>query len=164
MLLISNFNFGRIIMSTNTEPIVPSSKEVALAEKSSRILSDIIKENKTAILQFVDAKRTKKINIPPLAVQILVDILEEMGQGNAISVTPIPTELTTKQAANFLNVSHPFFMNLLDEGKIRSRKVGTKYRVLAKDVIRYKTTMKKKRLKTLETLTRQAQKLKMGYE
>lgn len=155
-------------MSTNLTgngPIVPSNKEIALAEKSSRILSDYIKSTKNPTVQFVNSKKqNKKIELPPRALQLLADILDEMGQGNAISVIPISTELTTQQAADFLNVSRPYLINLLHEGKIPFRKVGTKRRILAKDVIRYKTTIDKKRYKALAELTKQAQELKMGYE
>lgn len=148
----------------DNETIIPSHKEATLAEKSSRILSDIVKSNRKAILQFVDAKNTKKIDLPPIAVQLLIDILDEIGQGNAISVISIPTELTTEQAAHLLNVSHPFFLSLLKDGKIRSHKIDAKQRVLSKDVMRLKAAMKKKSLKALAQLTAQAQKLKMGYE
>lgn len=146
------------------EPIVPSNKEVALAEKSSRILSDYIKSTKTPTLQLVDSKKeNKKIVLPPLALQLLVGILEQMGQGNAITLIPIHSELTTQEAADLLNVSRPYLVNLLKEGKIPFRKVGTKRRILAEDLIRYKTAIDKKRLKALAALTKQAQELNMGY-
>ena len=96
-------------------------------------------------------------------MQLLVGILEEMGQGNAVSLIPIHTELTTQEAADLLNVSRPYLINLLKEGKIPFRNVGTKRRILAKDVLRYRASIDKKRLKALEALTKQAQELDMGY-
>lgn len=154
-------------MATNPidlESAIPSNKEAALAEKSGRILSDYIKKTKTPTLQLVDTKKeSKKIVVPPQALLLLVGILDEMSQGNAVSLIPIHAELTTQEAADLLNVSRPYLINLLKEGKIPFRKVGTKRRVLAEDVLRYKTTIDKKRLKTLEALTKQAQELDMGY-
>ena len=59
-------------MSTNftgNEPIVPSNKEMALAEKSSRILSDYIKSTKKPTLQFINSKKqNKKIELPPVLI------------------------------------------------------------------------------------------------
>lgn len=128
-------------------------------------MSAYIKSTKAPSLQFVNNKRqNKKIELPALAVKLLMDILGQIGQGNAVSIIPVHAELTTQQAADFLNVSRPYLIDLLSKGDIPFRKVGTKRRVLAKDVIRYKTTIDKKRDKALAELTKQAQLLKMGYE
>jgi excisionase family DNA binding protein len=155
-----------MIMSTSLkdrEPIVPSNKEAALAEKSSRILSDYIKTTKKPILHLVGTNEDKTITLPSQVLYLLVGILKEMGKGNAVSLIPIHTELTTQEAADLLNVSRPYLINLLKEGKIPFRKVGTKRRILAKDLLRYKANIDKKRLKTLEKLTKQAQEFDMGY-
>ena len=63
-----------------------------------------------------------------------------------------------------LNVSRPYFVKLLDNREIPSRKVGSKRRVLAKDVLQYKSILAKKRQKILDELTRKSQDFDMGYE
>jgi len=90
-------------------------------------------------------------------------MLQKMQQGTTFSLIPIHNELTTQEAADLLNVSRPYLINLLKEGKIPYRNVGTKRRILAKDIIRYKKAIDKKRYKALEELTKQAQELDMGY-
>jgi excisionase family DNA binding protein len=111
-----------------------------------------------------EGKRQAQVEIPAQALPLLVDILTQMGEGNAVTLVPIHHELSTQEAADLLNVSRPYFVNLLEEGKIPFRKVGTKRRILAKDVLAYKMKIDEARLKTLSELTDESQKLAMGYE
>lgn len=104
-----------------------------------------------------------KVQLPPQAVKVLEKTLEYLAEGKEVTVTAQPEELTTQQAADFLRVSRPFLIGLLDKGEIPFRKVGTHRRVLFSDLQRYKEQIDAKRLKTLEELAAQAQELNMGY-
>ena len=72
-------------------------------------------------------------------------------------------ELTTQQAADFLHVSRPYFVKLLDQGKIPHRKVGVRRWVRLEDVLRYMDATSDAASKALEELIEQAQELNMGY-
>jgi excisionase family DNA binding protein len=146
------------------EPVAPSAAETELARESSRRLAHYLGNKDGVRLQIIkDGKPGKALVLPASAIRLLVHILTEMAEGNAVTLVPIHAELTTQQAADLLNVSRPYLVKLLDEGKIPHRTVGKYRRVRFDDLMAYKKQNEQQRLKALEELTAQAQELNMGY-
>lgn len=153
---------GTMIAKAN-ETVIPTKKETVLAEESMKVLS-YMKPDKNPKLQFLSKDHhARQITIPDSAFRLLIDILTYMAKGNAVTLMPVHAELTTQEAANILNVSRPYLVELLETGKIPYRKVGTRRRVLVNDLLDYKEKIDKARLKALEKLAEQAQDLDMGY-
>jgi excisionase family DNA binding protein len=88
---------------------------------------------------------------------------KHLAKGKKVTVATHSVDMTTRQAADFLRVSHLFLVNLLEKGEIPCRKVGTRRRILFEDAAAYKRRVDKKRLKVLKDLAAQAQELGMGY-
>lgn len=145
--------------STLNEPVTPTDEDARLAEACSRRLVPLVNQNLLLRL----AESDEAIELPAGAVRLLVDLLLEMADGNAVTLVPIRTELTTQQAADLLGVSRPFLVKQLEEDVIPFRKVGTHRRLLFCDVMAYKRKMDQKRLEALDELAAQAQDLDMGY-
>ena len=147
-------------------PIAPTEEDLAQAMASSQLLASYLHEEKShyTIKVMSDGTTGVAVTIPAAAYRLLVDILAEMGSGNGVRIVPIKKELTTSEAAELLNVSRPYLVDLLESGKIPFRKVGPRRRVLLSDVMAYKNQIDEQRRQTLAELAAQAQELKMGYE
>lgn len=152
------------VTSKTYEPVSPTEQDTLLAESSSQQLAAFVQdEDEVQKIVVMENGTSTEVNIPAVAFRMLVNVLTQMAQGNAITIIPIQAELTTQQAADVLNVSRPFLIELLEKGQIPFRKVGTRRKVLLKDVMDYKKRTDDARLKILEELAAQAQELNMGY-
>ena len=146
------------------EPIVPTAQDAAIAREASRMLAPYIDHLETLRFQVGEEKKTaQKLSLPASAIRLLLDLLTEMAAGNAMTLIPVHAQLTTQQAADVLNVSRPFLVSLLEEGKIPHVKVGTHRRILFEDLMRYKNSVDRERHKTLDELVTQSEALGMGY-
>ena len=139
-------------------------QEAEEAKITSRALSKYAHNERLHLKIATNNNESDDLILPGYAINLLLNILTEMSKGNAITVMPIQAELSTQETAELLNVSRPHLVDLLEQGKIPFRKVGTHRRVLAKDVFDYKQRIDTDRLKSLDELAAQAQGLGMGYE
>lgn len=103
------------------------------------------------------------LEISTEAFTLLQKILDLMARGKSITIVPTDESLTTQQAARMLNVSRPHVVKLLEAGEIPFKMVGSHRRIFLKDLEAYEKKIAKKREKQLRFLTKQAQKLDMGY-
>lgn len=148
----------------NGLPSLPTDQEIALAKEGSRELSMVI-ETKEGIQEITvrHGENEQTVRLPSSAFQLLMDVLVNISQGNAVQVVPIHAELTTQQAADLLMVSRPHLIKLLDEGKITHRKVGTHRRVPYGALLAFKEQQAQARGAALDALAAEAQELGMGY-
>lgn len=80
------------------------------------------------------------VELPAQAIDLLVQLLGQLAEGNAVTIVPVHAELTTQQAADLLNVSRPFVIKLIEQGRLPHKMVGTHRRIRAADVIAYQKT------------------------
>jgi excisionase family DNA binding protein len=103
------------------------------------------------------------LRLPKAVSELLYHLLTEMAQGNAVTLFPIHAELTTQEAADYLNVSRPYLIRLLEEGKIKFNMVGTHRRVKFGDLEAFRKSSEDERKRVMDDLAAQAQQLGMGY-
>ena len=87
-------------MTTATPSPLPSPEEVVLARDSGRALSAFLatRADIQQIEIFDDKGAAHPVRLPVSALRLLVDVLTEIGEGNAVSIIPTHAELTTAVA------------------------------------------------------------------
>jgi excisionase family DNA binding protein len=93
------------------------------------------------------------------AAVLLAQILGYLANGEGVNVMPDSAELTTQQAAEFLNVSRPYLIKLLETEQIPFRRVGTHRRIRFRDLRLYRSRDDMERRQAADELTQLSQDL-----
>lgn len=139
---------------------IPSKAVVEQAEDALAALNERVSAAGPAAAETVISV---ELELPAFAARLLVEALEALVEGQAVTVVPVAAELTTQQAAELLNVSRPYLIKLLDERRLPFRKVGNRRKVKLEDVLRYKRRDDVERQRVLDELTREAQEIGLEY-
>lgn len=147
-------------MLTLDKSLIPNQRDVLLAKETHRQLGGVSLGQKESVWMQIEGKM---VAIPVAAARLMLDIISRMADGKSMAVIGLDDEVSPQEVAEMLHVSRPFASKLFDEGAFPSRKVGTHRRALASDVLAYKESEKLARLKALDELAAQSQRLNLGY-
>lgn len=152
--------------STHPEVSLPVEREMQAAVEGQRTLATYLSTSfKTQRIQIFDDKNeAHQIELPTSALRLLVDILAELADGNAVKIVPVHAELTTQEAADLLNVSRPHLVKLLEAAVLPFHMTGKHRRVRFADVMQYKSERERTSEEAMKALAEQAQRLGMDYE
>jgi excisionase family DNA binding protein len=93
-----------------------------------------------------------KMELPDPIFHVLLRTVQMMMRGQTILLMPEDECVTTKAAADFLGVSRPFLVSLLNDGKIPFFEVGSHKRIKFKDLHAYKNVRDSERQTGLRRL------------
>jgi excisionase family DNA binding protein len=152
--------------TTLSKMTLPVEREVQAAVQGQRALAAYLatKFETQSIQIFDDKNQAHQVELPTSALRLLVDILAELADGNAVQVVPVHAELTTQEAADLLNVSRPHLVKLLEEGLLPYHRTGKHRRVRFADLMQFKSERDHASEQAMAELAKQAQELGMGYE
>jgi excisionase family DNA binding protein len=145
----------------HVDAVLPSeedAKQAVLAAQTINRYLDREEENQPLAVKLGDAAT---VPLPASAARLLVDVLTNIGDGNAVLVLPMHREVSTQQAADLLNVSRPYLIGMLERRELPFRQVGTRRRVQLEDVLAYKARQAERRRRVLDELTAQAEDLEL---
>ncbi len=137
------------IASSGVDTVVPADLE----REQLRALATALRARDGAATRLVTPSGATHA-IPEAVRALLALLVQELAEGNSVTVAPATKQLTTQQAAEVLGVSRPFLIKLLDEGALPHHRVGSHRRVALADVVVYKDEQKKQRRAAMEELTK----------
>jgi excisionase family DNA binding protein len=121
-----------------------SERDMELAKIAQRLIMvglDHSRANQIALISD-DDQAVAKLELPPHMLRFFADLLGMMSRHELITLVPHDHELSTQEVANFLNVSRPFVVKLIDEGRLKCKKVGRHRRVEMADAIHLRHAMR----------------------
>ena len=102
--------------------------------------------------------------VPREAAVLLAKILGFLANGEGVNVMPESAELTTQQAAEFLNVSRPYLIKLIEDGSLPcTLTAGNHRRLRLSDVLAYRRVRDQDRRAALDEMSAEAERLGLRY-
>src|SRR5699024_178976 len=146
---------SRSAAARNARTYVPSSVDESEAQRFSEILESLA--STTSERPALVGPHNEEIPLPREAFAVLVQVFEAMKQGLAIHVAPLNAQLTTQEAADYLDISRPTSVKLLESAKLAFTKPGRHRYVRLDDVSEYAERVRTQRAEALDSLARDAE-------
>ena len=90
--------------------------------------------------------------VPPQALQFFSEILRQMVKREPMVLFAQKYELTTLEAAAFLNVSRTFVIKEINKGKLQCRLINSHRRLEFQELVRYQVEQKKRSEEALKKI------------
>ena len=133
---------------------LPTQDEIACAAEAATALAQARAADGVLAIHGEDGK---SVLLAPAIADLVIDLLGGVASGNAVTLVPARGMLTTRQAADILNVSRPHLSKLLKEGEIPFIPVGAHRRVIHADLMAYKDRRDAARNAALDEIARLGQ-------
>ncbi len=146
------------------EPPKMSAQELEMARVAQRCIMEALDRSKAvSIMLTSDGEGQPSVAVPPAALKLIGQLLGAMSEGRPVLLVPEKQELTTVEAANFLNVSRPFVIKEIEAGRLPYRMVGRHRRIAFEDLVAYERKMREKQRTALERMAENERELGLDY-
>ena len=137
------------IETASYPPREPSPEDMASASIAASALTNARADDGVLEIRVGDAA---SFRIAPPLSDLLIELVRRVSDGDMIGLVPANSMLTTNQAADILNVPHPYLMKLLEDGEIFHLPSGYLHRVSLVDLMKYKERRNRERSAALDEI------------
>jgi excisionase family DNA binding protein len=153
---------ARVALGLEPDPIPPTEQVSTLAAMAGSQVSRLLgAEPQESYAVRFEAAPEEPVVLPTAAVRLLAALLTELADRHAVTPTSHPAELSAQEAADLLNVTRPFLMELLDGAQLPYHKVGIRPRVRLSDLMSYKRLQDGQREAALSEIVTVSQDMKL---
>ncbi len=152
------------IDSDRLVPPLLNDRETEMVRTAERMIMACLDHSRAATITIEsDDGTSPSVQVPPQVLRVLGQTLGLMARHQPVMLVPEKQELSTVEAANFLNVSRPFLIKEIESGRLVHRMVGTHRRIRFSDLIDYANVMRIKQQEALDKKAANARELGLEY-
>lgn len=147
---------ARTSMTTDGHTYLPDEQDEASIDEFASALRRLEHEPVGMRCALVSADE-RRIEVPPMLFEVLTQVAKALSEGMGVSVAPLNAMLTTQEAADFLGISRPTFVRILDRGEIPMERPGRHRYVRLSDLIAHQENVRLKRRRILDEMARDSE-------
>jgi excisionase family DNA binding protein len=148
------------------EPVA-NEEEAEMAKTALRCLTTALDHSNAPRIVLVDGNGGQTdapvLTLPPQALRFFAEVLKRMAQRQPIILLPQKHELTTQEAAAFLNVSRPFVIKEIEAGRLKCNKVNRHRRIEFDELKRYMAAQQNSSEEALQKLAALSEKFGLEF-
>ncbi len=141
-------------VSSERSTFIPSPEQQAELEEFTKFLESTPNGRERSVARLISQTGEER-ELPAPLYEALVSVAEALSAGRGVSVMPNDQQMTTQQAADFLAMSRPSLVKLLEGGEIPFTKVGRHRRVRLSDLVAYEMRLDEVRDELLDSMSRE---------
>lgn len=127
-----------------------------MPDSDTGVLSDVEQTLTVEASARLVAADGRQIELPAGLFDVLREAVRAMSQGKAVTIAPHDTVMTTQEAADYLGISRPTLVKLLEQGMIPFTQPSRHRRVRLSDLVAYQRRTRTQRRELLDAMTREA--------
>ena len=139
-------------------------EEADMARLAQRFIVESLDHSRAASITLTsDNGDEPSVSVPTKTLRFIADVPGALSERQPVVFMPAKREFSTVEAANFLNVSRPYVIKEIEEGRLAHRKVGSHRRIAFEDLLRYANEMHAGQREALQRLSDNAADLGLDY-
>lgn len=149
---------ARHAVGVDAQTYMPVESQESLLQSFAEDLASLQAEPGTGAAHLT-SRDGRSVAIPESLLPVLRQVAESLAQGMGVTVAPLSAMLTTQEAADFLGISRPTLVRILERGELPFEKPGPHRYVRLADLLEFQRGERNRRRETLTQMVKDAEEM-----